>query len=220
MRRIFRDRHDAGVQLAAELAAYANGPSVLVLGLPRGGVPVAYEVARALHAPLDVFVVRKLGVPGHRELAMGAMASGGVRVLNPEVIESLQISAPIIDAVAAHEQKELERQQRAYRGDVPFPDLVGRTVIIVDDGLATGSTMRAAVRALRQSGPARIVVAVPVGAAETCRSLRDEADEVVCANVPQDFHAVSLWYEEFSQTTDQEVRSLLEAAAAHNAPAR
>jgi predicted phosphoribosyltransferase len=220
MRRIFRDRHDAGVQLAAELAAYANGPSVLVLGLPRGGVPVAYEVARALHAPLDVFVVRKLGVPGHRELAMGAMASGGVRVLNPEVIESLQISAPIIDAVAAYEQKELERQQRAYRGDVPFPDLVGRTVIIVDDGLATGSTMRAAVRALRQSGPARIVVAVPVGAAETCRSLRNEADEVVCANVPQDFHAVSLWYEEFSQTTDQEVRSLLEAAAAHNAPAR
>jgi len=220
MRRIFRDRQDAGVQLAAELAAYANDPTVLVLGLPRGGVPVAYEVARALHVPLDVFVVRKLGVPGHRELAMGAIASGGVRVLNPEVIESLQISKPIIDAVAAFEQKELERQQRAYRGDVPFPDLAGRTVIIVDDGLATGSTMRAAVRALRQSGPARIVVAVPVGAAETCRSLRDEADEVVCATVPPDFHAVSLWYNEFSQTTDQAVRSLLEAAAAHNAPAR
>jgi putative phosphoribosyl transferase len=220
MRRTFRDRQDAGVQLAAKLLRYANDPTVLVLGLPRGGVPVAYEVARALHAPLDIFVVRKLGVPGHRELAMGAIASGEVRVLNPDVIESLQISAPIIDAVAEYEQKELERQQRAYRGDVPFPDLTARTVIIVDDGLATGSTMRAAVRALGQSGPARIVVAVPVGAAETCRSLRDEADEVVCATVPEDFNAVSLWYDEFSQTTDQEVRSLLEAAAAHDAPAR
>jgi putative phosphoribosyl transferase len=220
MRRIFQDRHDAGVQLAAELMAYANDPTVLVLGLPRGGVPVAYEVARVLHAPLDVFVVRKLGAPGHRELAMGAIASGGVRVLNSDVIESLQISAPIIDAVARHEQQELERQQRAYRDDTPFPGLAGRTVIIVDDGLATGSTMRAAARALRQSGPARIVVAVPVGAAETCRSLRNEADDVVCATVPQDFHAVSLWYNEFSQTTDQEVRSLLEAAAARYAPAR
>jgi putative phosphoribosyl transferase len=188
--------------------------------LPRGGVPVAYEVACGLKAPLDVFVVRKLGVPGHRELAMGAIASGGVRVLNSDVIESLQISEPIIDAVARHEQQELERQQRAYRDDIPFPGLAGRTVIIVDDGLATGSTMRAAVRALRQSGPARIVVAVPVGAAETCRSLRDEADEVVCATVPQDFHAVSLWYDEFSQTTDEEVRSLLQAAAAHHAPAK
>jgi len=220
MRRTFRDRQDAGVQLAAELAGYADNPDVLVLGLPRGGVPVAYEVARALHAPLDVFVVRKLGVPGHRELAMGAIASGGVRVLNDDVIESLRISAPIIDAVAAYEQKELERQQRAYRDDLPFPELAGRTVIIVDDGLATGSTMRAAVRALRQGGPARIVVAVPVGAAETCRSLRHEADEVVCATIPPDFNAVSLWYDEFSQTTDQEVRTLLEAAAAHDAPAR
>jgi putative phosphoribosyl transferase len=220
MRRTFRDRQDAGVPLAAKLSLYANDPTVVVLGLPRGGVPVAYEVARALHAPLDIFVVRKLGVPGHRELAMGAIASGGVRVLNPEVVESLQISAPIIDAVAEYEQKELERQQRAYRGDVPFPDLTGLTIIIVDDGLATGSTMRAAVRALRQSRPARIMVAVPVGAAETCRSLRDEADEVVCATVPEDFQAVSLWYDEFSQTTDFEVRSLLEAAAAHDAPAR
>jgi len=219
MRRIFRDRHDAGVQLADQLLRYANDPTVLVLGLPRGGVPVAYEVARALHTPLEIFVVRKLGVPGHRELAMGAIASGGVRVLNPEVVKSLQISAPIVDAVAEYEQKELERQQRAYRGEVPFPDLTGRTVIIVDDGLATGSTMRAAVRALRQSGPARIVVAVPVGAAETCRSLNDEADEVVCATASDDFHAVSLWYNEFSQTTDSEVRSLLETAAS-NAPAR
>ena len=219
MRRMFRDRQDAGVQLAAKLLRYADDPTVLVLGLPRGGVPVAYEVARALHAPLDVFVVRKLGVPGHRELAMGAIGSGDVRVLNPDVIESLKISGPMIDAVAEYEQKELERQQRAYRGDVPFPDLTGRTAIIVDDGLATGSTMRAAVRALRQSGPARIVVAVPVGAAETCSRLRDEADEVVCATVPEDFQAVSLWYEEFSQTTDYEVRSLLETAA-HYAPAR
>lgn len=219
MRRIFRDRHDAGIQLAAELAPYKNDPAVLVLGLPRGGVPVAYEVARSLRAPLDVFVVRKLGVPGQRELAMGAIASGGVRVLNHDVIESLHISEPIIDAVARYEQKELERQQRAYRDDFPFPDLADRKVIIVDDGLATGSTMLAAVRALRQTGPARIVVAVPVGATETCRSLRTEADEVVCATIPQDFHAVSLWYDEFSQTSDEEVRSLLEAAAAHNAPA-
>jgi len=220
MRRIFRDRHDAGIQLAAALAPYINDATVSVLGLPRGGVPVAYQVARALHAPLDVFVVRKLGVPGHRELAMGAIASGGVRVLNPDVIDALQISTPIIDAVAAYEQRELERQQLAYRDDLPFPDLAGRTVIIVDDGLATGSTMRAAVRALRQSGATRIVVGVPVGAAETCRGLRDEADEVVCANMPPDFQAVSVWYDEFSQTTDQEVRSLLEAAAAYDTPAR
>ena len=218
MRRIFRDRHDAGVQLATDLADYANDPNVLVLGLPRGGVPVAYEVVRALHVPLDVFVVRKLGVPGHRELAMGAIASGGVRVLNSDVIEALQISPAILDAVAAYEEKELERQQRLYRGDAPFPNLAGRTVIIVDDGLATGSTMRAAVRALRQSGPARVVVAVPVGAAETCRRLREDADQVVCAVTPQDFHAVSLWYEAFDQTTDDEVRTLLESAASHAAP--
>jgi predicted phosphoribosyltransferase len=215
MYRIFRDRHDAGIQLAAELRAYQNDPNVLVFGLPRGGVPVAFEVARALHAPLDVFVVRKLGVPGHRELAMGAISSGGVRVLNSEVVDSLQIPGPMIDAVARLEQKELERQERAYRGDAPFPPLAGRTVIVVDDGLATGSTMRAAVRAIRQSGPARIVVAAPVAAAATCRMLRTEADEVVCVNVPEDFHAVSLWYEEFAQTSDEEVRNLLEDAAAN-----
>ncbi len=217
MRRIFHDRQDAGFQLAAALAKYAADPNVRVLGLPRGGVPVAYQVARALHAPLDIFVVRKLGVPGHRELAMGAIASGGVRVLNPEVVESLQISPSIIDAVADYEQRELERQERLYRGDTPFPGLAGRTVIVVDDGLATGSTMRAAVRALRQSGPARIVVAVPVGAVETCRSLAEDADDVVCAFTPQDFHAVSLWYEEFDQTTDDEVRTLLESAVSHAA---
>ena len=215
MCRAFRDRSHAGVELAAELRSFAGKPDVVVLGLPRGGVPVAYEVARALHAPLDVFVVRKLGVPGHRELAMGAIASGGVRELNPEIIKSLQISNAIIDAVAAREQEELQRQQRTYRGDAPLPQLSARTVIVVDDGLATGSTMRAAVRAIRQSGPERIVVAVPVGAAETCRSLRNDADEVHCVATPNDFHAVSLWYEEFSQTSDDEVRHLLEAAAAN-----
>jgi putative phosphoribosyl transferase len=205
--------------LAAKLAAYANDPSVLVLGLPRGGVPVAYEVARALRAPLDVFVVRKLGVPGHRELAMGAIASGGVRVLNEEVLRVLNISSAMIDMVAAQEQKELERQQRLYRGDAPFPELSGRKIIVVDDGLATGSTMRAAVRALRQSNPARIIVAAPVAAAETYGSLGREANEVVCCEVPESFYAVSMWYEEFGQTSDQEVRDLLEAAD-HAAPSR
>lgn len=219
MPRRFRDRRDAGVQLAEKLMHYACAPNVLVLGLPRGGVPVSYEVARILHAPLDVFVVRKLGVPGHRELAMGAIASGGIRVVNREVIEALGISPIMVEAVAMSEQQELERQERSFRGDVPFPDMKGRAVIVVDDGLATGSTMRAAVLSLRQRAPASIVVAVPVAAAETCRALRTEADEVVCLNTPPDFHAVSLWYEEFSQTTDDEVRSLLETAAANIAPA-
>jgi putative phosphoribosyl transferase len=220
MLRRFKDRRDAGLTLAAGLRAYADDPSVIVLGLPRGGVPVAYEVATALHAPMDVFVVRKLGVPGHRELAMGAIASGGVRVLNHDVIDALRIAPGLVDAVAAEEQREVERQQRAYRGNVPFPKLAGRTVIVVDDGLATGSTMRAAVKALRRSDPARIVVAAPVAAAETCRILGGEADQVVCPNIPDDFHAVSLWYEEFSQTTDQEVRDLLESAASYVAPVR
>jgi len=205
--------------LAEKLAGYANDPTVLVLGLPRGGVPVAYEVSRALSAPLDVFVVRKLGVPGHRELAMGAIASGGVRVLNEEVLRILNISSAMIDMVAAQEQKELERQQRLYRGDAPFPELSGRKIIVVDDGLATGSTMRAAVRALRQSEPARIIVAAPVAAAETYGSLGREADEVVCCEVPESFYAVSMWYEEFGQTSDQEVRDLLQAAD-HAAPSR
>jgi predicted phosphoribosyltransferase len=219
MVRVFRDRQEAGVNLAAKLEHYAGDPNVVVLGLPRGGVPVAYQVARVLRAPLDVFLVRKLGVPGHRELAMGAIASGGVRVLNSDVVNALHIAEPIIDAVAAQELKEVERQQHAYRGDIPFPDLKGRTVIVVDDGLATGSTMRAAVRALRQMQPGRIVVAAPVAAAETCRSLAKEADEVVCVSTPEEFYAVSLWYQEFSQTTDEEVRFLLESAS-HAAPAR
>jgi putative phosphoribosyl transferase len=208
---IFRDRGDAGIQLVARLLHYAGDPTVVVLGLPRGGIPVAYQVARRLEVPLDIFVVRKLGVPGHRELAMGAIATGGVRVLNPEVVSALRISEPMIAEVAAQEQQELERQQRAYRGEVPFPDLAGRTVIVVDDGLATGSTMRAAVRALRLMQPARIVVGAPVAAAETCRSLAQEADEMVCVSTPSEFHAVSVWYQEFSQTSDEEVRSLLES---------
>ncbi len=213
----FENRKDAGRQLAGKLMAYSDDPTVMVLGLPRGGVPVAHEVAAALHAPLDVFVVRKLGVPGHRELAMGAIASGGVRVLNQDVIESLGISNMAIEAVAAHESRELERQERLYRGDLPFPSLQVRKVLVVDDGLATGSTMLAAVRALRQSDPDRIVVAVPVGAEETCGRLQAEADEVVCLFTPPMFQAVSLWYAEFSQTSDEEVRSLLEAAQ-DNAP--
>jgi len=219
MVRGFRDRSDAGIQLAGLLKRYANDPSVVVLGLPRGGVPVAYQVARALNAPLDVFVVRKLGVPGHKELAMGAIASGGVRILNSEVVNALGIPGPAIDRVDKEEQKELNRQQRAYRGDDPFPDLKDRTLIVVDDGLATGSTMRAAVRALRQMRPRRIIVAAPVAAVETCQSLAEDADEVVCLSTPEIFHAVSLWYEEFPQTTDDEVRFLLKSAA-HLAPAQ
>lgn len=212
MLRRFRDRSDAGIELAAKLSAYAGDPTVLVLGLPRGGIPVAYEVARALGSPLDVFVVRKLGVPGHRELAMGAIASGGIRVLNPEVMRALQLSELDADAVAAEEEKELLRQERAYRGEASFPDLAGRTVIVVDDGLATGSTMRAAVRAIRKLNARRIVIAAPVAAADTIRSLAGEADEIVCVNTPDTFHAVSLWYQTFSQTSDEEVRRLLEAA--------
>jgi putative phosphoribosyl transferase len=215
----FLDRRDAGRQLAAKLAGYARDPGVLVLGLPRGGVPVAFEVARALHAPLDVFVVRKLGVPGHRELAMGAIASGGLRVLNMGVIEALGISPAAVESVADRELLEVERQQRTYRGNRPLPELSGRTIIIVDDGLATGSTMRAALAALRLSNPARIIVAAPVAAAQTARELRREADEVVCVSAPLDFHSVSTWYGDFSQTSDEEVRRLLEAGTSVPRPA-
>jgi putative phosphoribosyl transferase len=208
----FRDRREAGRLLGAALAAYANRPDVLVLALPRGGVPVAYEVARALGAPLDVFLVRKLGVPGQAELAMGAIASGGVRVINDELVRALRIPDYMIEAIVAKEQQELARRERLYRGDRPPPDVRGRTVILVDDGLATGSTMYAAVTALRQQQPARIVVAVPIAAPETCDELSGEVDDIVCAVTPQPFHAVGLWYEDFSQTTDEEVRDLLAQA--------
>jgi predicted phosphoribosyltransferase len=205
----FRDRREAGRLLAARLSAYAGRPGVLVLALPRGGVPVAAEVARALEAPLDVFVVRKLGVPGHEEFALGAIATGGVRVLNDDVVRTLRIPAHVIDAVTAKEQEELARRERVYRGDRPPLDVRGRTVILVDDGLATGATMHAAIRALRQQQPARIVVAVPTASRETCDELRTEVDDVICATTPDPFYAVGLWYEDFSQTTDEEVRELL-----------
>jgi len=207
--RYFRDRSEAGRQLAAKLRTYANRSDVIVLALPRGGVPVAYEVARALGAPLDVFVVRKLGVPGYEELAMGAVATGGVRVLNEDVVQGLHIPDYVIDAVAAWEQQELARREQVYRGDRPQPDVRDRTVILVDDGLATGATMLAAVRALRQQQPAQIVVAVPTASPETCAQMKTEADEVVCPITPQPFYSVGLWYENFSQTTDEKVRELL-----------
>jgi len=217
---LFRDRSEAGRVLAERLKEYADRPDVIVLALPRGGVPVGYEIAAALHAPLDVFLVRKLGLPGHEELAMGAIATGGVRVLNPDVVRPLQIADEIIDAVAQQELRELERRERLYRDDRPPPDVQGRIVILVDDGLATGSTMRAAVAALRQQQPARIIVAVPVGAAETCAEFQSEADEVVCARTPEPFYAVGLWYSDFSQTTDEEVRELLQRAPGAEAFAR
>lgn len=205
---LFHDRTDAGRQLAERLTRYAGRDDVLVLALPRGGVPVGYEVAEALGAPLDVFVVRKLGVPGHEELAMGAVASGGVRVLNEPVVDRLGISAEALDRATARELRELERRERAYRGTRPPLDVRGKVVILVDDGLATGSTMRAAVAALRRLNPARVVVAVPVGARETCSDF-EEADETICAHEPEPFYGVGMWYGDFSQTTDEEVQDLL-----------
>jgi predicted phosphoribosyltransferase len=210
----FRDRVEAGRQLAARLASYADDPSVLVLALPRGGVPVGYEVARALRAPLDVFLVHKLGVPGHEELAMGAIASGGVRVLNPDVVEMLRIPPSVIEAVTAEEEQELARREREYRDDRPLPAVRGRTVILIDDGLATGSTMRAAAEALRSEGVGRLVVAVPVAPAETRDALAREVDEIVCLATPEPFFGVGMWYEDFSQTSDAEVRALLEQRGA------
>ena len=208
----FRNRVEAGQMLAKNLAKYANRPDVLVLALPRGGVPVGYEIAQALNAPLDVFVVRKLGVPGHEELAMGAIASGGVRVLNGDVVEGLQIPDEVIEAVAARELRELERRERAYRDDRPKPDVQGCTVILVDDGIATGSTMKAAIEALRQLEAARIVVAAPTAALSTVSQLRQDVDEFVAVITPADFSGVGEWYEDFSQTTDEEVRDLLARA--------
>ena len=215
----FRDRIEAGGVLASKLTAYANKANVLVLALPRGGVPVAYEVARALGAPLDVFVVRKLGMPGHEEYAIGAIASGGVRIINEEAIRAFGVTDAEIEAVTADEQMELERRERRYRDGRPPPDIAGKTVILVDDGLATGSTMRAAVEALREERPARLVVAVPTAAPETCRDIGALVDDMVCAMTPEPFYAVGLWYEDFGQTTDEEVHDLLalSAGAAHGA---
>lgn len=205
----FLDRSQAGQILAAHLEHYAHRPDLIVLALPRGGVPVGVEVASHLEAPLDVFLVRKLGVPGHEELAMGALASGGTQVLNDEIINSLGIPSEQIDQVAASERQELARRERDYRGKCPRPKIAGKTVILVDDGLATGSSMKAATIALRQQHPARIVVAVPTAAPETCQALRAVADEVVCVITPKPFRAVGLWYENFPQLTDQQVRDLL-----------
>ena len=207
----FANRRQAGVALARHLSHLAGRDDVVVLALPRGGVPVAYEVARALQAPLDVFVVRKLGLPGHEEYAIGAIASGGVRVVNPEAAALYPLSDATIEAIARAERSELERRERIYRtGRTPAP-VEGRVVVLVDDGLATGSTMRAAVLAVRQRHPSRIVVAVPVGARDTCREIGETADEVVCVSMPEPFRAVGLWYEDFSQTSDDEVRLLLAA---------
>jgi putative phosphoribosyl transferase len=206
----FRDRRQAGRVLAEQLEHLRGRPGLLVLALPRGGVAVAFEVAHALQAPLDVFVVRKLGFPGHEEFAMGAIASGGVRVMNP--LPGMNVPPQAIAAVVAREQDELLRRELLYRGERPAVSIRGRTVIVVDDGLATGSTMRAAVTAIRQQHPAHLVVAVPVGAQETCRQLRSEADEVVCAATPSPFRAVGLWYESFPQASDDEVHELLDEA--------
>lgn len=205
----FRDRNEAGRKLADRLAAYANYPNAMVLALPRGGVPVAFEVAEALHLPLDIFVVRKLGMPGHEEFAIGAIASGGARVLNQDLIHQLSLSAEIIERIVAREQRELERRERIYRGQRPMLDVRDRTIIIVDDGLATGSSMRAAIAALRQKRPTKLIVAVPVGARVTCSELEALADEAICLETPENFNAVGLWYSDFSQITDEEVIDLL-----------
>lgn len=215
---LFKDRTAAGQVLAQRLADYANRPNVLVLALPRGGVPVGFEVAQALNAPLDVLIVRKLGVPNNEELAMGAIASGGVRILNQNIVEQIQIPNQVIASVAAQEQRELERRETMYRGDRPFPDLKGKIVILVDDGLATGATMWAAIIAVRQKQPQEIVVAVPVAATETCEEICSKVEKFICANMPRAFYSVGMWYEKFPQTTDDEVRELLNKATNNHQP--
>ena len=213
MNNSYQNRFESGRRLAAELSEYANRDDVVILALPRGGVPVAFEVARSLKAPLDIFLVRKLGLPGYEELAMGAIASGGVRVINDDVVRQFRISQHVMDAVAAEQERELQRREQMYRAGREPLEVSGKTVILIDDGLATGSTMRAAVQALRLMEAGVIVVAVPVGAADTCQILRGEADVVVCAQSPEDFTAVGRWYVDFTQTTDEEVCELLNRAA-------
>lgn len=208
----FRDRREAGKILAQRLQHYAGSADVVVLALPRGGVPVAYEVSRALHSPLDVFIVRKLGLPGREELAIGAIATGGIRVLNNDVIRLLNVPEEVIAFVAERERQELARRERDYRGDRPALELRDKVVILVDDGLATGASMRAAVQGLRALHPARIVVAVPTAAREICEAFRQEVDEIVCAMTPEPFDGVGRWYQDFQQTSDEEVRSLLAEA--------
>ncbi len=212
----FSDRRDAGEKLAAQVAIRVHGPDVLVLGLPRGGVPVAFAVARALRAKLDVFVVRKLGLPGHEELAVGAIASGGVRVLNEALLRELRVSPQILDRIAARAERDLERLEELYRKSRPALKIEGRTVVLVDDGLATGASMKAAAQALRLRRPKRLVAAVPVGAAETCNELRSDVDEIICLFTPRPFLSVSTWYEQFSQTTDEEVQHILDEAEREN----
>jgi predicted phosphoribosyltransferase len=208
---IFRDRHDAGRKLAEKLSEYAGRDDVLVLALPRGGVPVAYEVAVKLAAPLDVFLIRKLGVPGHEELAMGAIASGGTRVLNKGIVTGLHIPVQVIDAVAEAEKRELARREIAYRDGTAAADLKDKIVILIDDGLATGATMKAAVLAIKEQRPRKVIVAVPVSAPDTCEEMEADADAVICAETPQPFYGVGMWYRDFQQTTDEEVRKLLKA---------
>ena len=218
---VFRDRREAGRRLAERLkAAYAGRDDVLVLGWPRGGIPVADEVAAALAAPLDAFLVRKLGVPGFEELAFGAIASGGVRVVDRQIVDEWRLTEPAIEAVTANELRELTRRERLYRGSRPAPDVRGKIVVLVDDGLATGSTMRAAAAALRRQDPARIVAAVPVAPPATCQGVEEVVDEAVCALTPEPFLAVGYWYEDFSPTTDDEVRTILAAAEQRTAPQR
>jgi putative phosphoribosyl transferase len=209
----FQDRCEAGQFLATKLTEYADDVSLLVLAMPRGGVPVAYEVAKALRAPLDVFLVRKLGAPGYEELPMGAVASGGVRIFNDEVIQRLGISEKVIEAITREKQQELERREKIYRGPREPVAIAGRSVILVDDGLATGASMRAAVHALKTMQPKTIIAAVPIGSADTCNQIRSEADEVVCGIMPDPFYAVGAWYSDFMQITDEEINQLLNHAA-------
>lgn len=210
MSALFLNRREAGRLLALELAPWGNRSDVIVLALPRGGVPVGYEVARSLNLPLDVFLVRKLGLPGHEELAMGAVASGGLVIRNQELLDTFNVEGSVFEDVVRGEIRELERRENLYRGDRPFPDLTGKVVVLVDDGLATGSSVRAAVAALQEKGPRSIIVAVPIAPVETCDALREIADEVICARTPEPFHSVGLWYRDFEQTTDEEVRDLLQ----------